>query len=151
MKNGVNVTSIKHATAQHIDYFNFFFYSTRKILTDIMKHTTFESVNGICFIDESLVNFVAKCLNQEAGIKNIFVLDGAEDSGFVDIESENDDALLQALVENGPISVPKGLPYFCVTFGQKNDGFAHVIENEHRFSKFFAEVTFITYNQFTYL
>lgn len=35
-------------------------------------------------------------------------------------------------------SVPKGLPYFHVDFGEEN-GFAHVIEDEKEFPKIFAQ------------
>ncbi len=35
--------------------------------------------------------------------------------------------------------VPKGLPYFVVDFGMQS-GFAHVVEDEHRFPDAFAQV-----------
>ena len=38
--------------------------------------------------------------------------------------------------------VPKGLPYFCVDFGMQ-PGFAHIIEDEYRFSGAFAQVIYL--------
>ncbi|RWS10057.1 CWF19-like protein 2 isoform X2 [Dinothrombium tinctorium] len=35
--------------------------------------------------------------------------------------------------------VPNGLSYFWVTFGDSNIGFAHVIEDERRFPKYFGQ------------
>lgn len=51
-------------------------------------------------------------------------------------------------------AIPNGLSYFMVEF-ETNKGYAHVIEDEHMFSKNFAEVIFFfkyffKYNNFKY-
>jgi len=59
------------------------------------------------------------------------------------MECESEWALNKQLIEikDKPITrlIPKGLSYFWVTFGPKNIGFAHVIENEDSFSRHFGK------------
>lgn len=46
-------------------------------------------------------------------------------------------------------AIPNGLSYFMVEF-ETNKGYAHVIEDEHMFSKNFAEVIFFFKYDFKY-
>lgn len=39
------------------------------------------------------------------------------------------------------IQIPKGFPYFAVDFGMQG-GFAHVIEDERQFPKYFGKVQY---------
>lgn len=52
--------------------------------------------------------------------------------------------LCQFIQFSGCFQVPKGFPYFSVDFGLQG-GYAHVIEDEQKFTTYFGKVSYLVY------
>lgn len=111
----------------------------RKALTNMFK-----SENRNIIFYETAVNFhsyphmIIHCVplpEEQGDLAPIYFKKGIDEC---ETEWSTNKKLINMAGKDVRRSVPKGLPYFWVSFGMK-EGFAHVIEEQKYFPKFFAE------------